>query len=238
MYKKKYYIGSNDVDQFFDLKLPSFFKMMQDISTEHAELIGIGKETTLDKGLFWVITRIEIEITRMPKYLENVYLITYPGDNMRFMFPRYFRLEDEKGNCLMKASSLWMVLDRANHRISLNPFPEVKLPEEHMPDELPLPNKVVDQEGVEVEKRKVRYCDIDLNGHLNNTKYIDYIIDIHDSDFYKNHKIKHFLINYEKEIIDNNVLTLLTNNGNPEVIKGKLEDKTSFIAQIDYKDQY
>ena len=238
MYKKNYYIGSNDVDQFLDLKLPAFFRMMQDISTEHAEVIGIGKKTTLDKGFFWVITRIEMVITRMPKYLETVTLITYPGDNMRFIFPRYFRLEDEKGNCLIKASSVWMVLDKVNHRISMNPFPEVKLPEEHMDDELPMPGKVTDKEGVEVERRKVRYCDIDLNGHLNNTKYIDYIIDIHDSSFYKNHKIKHFLINYEKEIVDNNVLTLLTDNSNPETIKGKLEDKTSFIACIDYEDHY
>ena len=43
MYQKKYYIGSNDVDQFLDLKLPSFFKLMQDIATEHAEVLDIGK---------------------------------------------------------------------------------------------------------------------------------------------------------------------------------------------------
>ena len=239
MYKKSYYIGSNDVDKFLDLKLPSLFKMMQDISTEHAEVIGIGKENTINKGMFWVITRMEVDIIRMPKYLDTVHLITYPGDNMRFIFPRYFRLEDEQGNCLIRASSVWMVLDKSNHRINMNPFPEVKLPEEHMNDELKMPEKAKDDSNLnEVENRKVRYSDIDLNGHLNNTKYIDYIMDIHDSDFYANHKIKHFLINYEKEIVDNNVLTLLTNNDSPEVIKGKLEDKTSFIANITYGEKY
>lgn len=238
MYTKKYYIGSNDVDKFLDLKLPSFFKMMQDISTEHAEVIGIGKENTLDKGMFWVITRIEIMITRMPKYLETVSLTTYPGDNLRFIFPRYFRLEDEKGNCLIKASSIWMVLNKEKHRIEMNPFPGFKIPEEHMEDELHTPDKAINVDGEEVENRKVRYSDVDLNGHLNNTKYIDYIIDIHDSEFYKDHKIKHFLINYEKEIVDNDVLTLLTDHGNPEVVKGKLGDKTSFIANIDYEEHY
>ena len=239
MYKKSYYIGSNDVDKFLDLKLPAFFRMMQDISTEHAEVIGIGKENTLSKGMFWVITRIELDIIRMPKYLETVHLITYPGDNMRFIFPRYFRLEDEKGNCLIRASSIWMVLDKSTHRINMNPFPGTTLPEEHMDDELPKPEKAIDSDDLmEVEKRKVRYSDIDLNGHLNNTKYIDYIMDAHDSDFYENHKIKHFLINYEKEIVDNNVLTLLTNKQNPEIIKGKLEDKTSFIANITYGEKY
>ena len=90
MYEKKYYIGSNDVDQFLDLKLPSFFRMMQDISTEHAEVLHIGKADTLDKNLYWVITRIELDIIQMPKYLDTVTLKTYPGDDMRFIFPRYF----------------------------------------------------------------------------------------------------------------------------------------------------
>ena len=62
MYAKKLLIGSNDVDQFLELKLSSFFKMMQDIATEHAEELDIGKKQTIDKGFYWVITRFSIDI--------------------------------------------------------------------------------------------------------------------------------------------------------------------------------
>lgn len=235
MYQKKYYIGSNDVDQFLELKLPSFFKMMQDIATEHAEVLNIGKANTIDKNLYWVITRIELDILKMPKYLQNVVLKTYPGDDMRFIFPRYFQLEDEKGNILIKASSTWMVLSRETHKICLNPFNGFKAPTEHLKDEQPLPNKCLLDDNLSlVETRKVRYSDIDLNGHLNNTKYIDYIVDIHDSDFYKQHRIKHFLINYEKELKDNNILSIYSNNDNPEYIKGDMEG-TSFIVNLTYE---
>ena len=141
MYIKKYLIGSNDVDQFLELKLPSFFKMMQDAATEHAEEFNIGKANTIDKGLYWVITRIEIDIIDMPKYLQTVTMKTYPGDDMRFIFPRYFQLEDEKGKVLIKASSTWMVLSHETHRICLNPFPGFKSPTEHMDGEQPLPAK-------------------------------------------------------------------------------------------------
>ena len=233
MYTKNYYIGSNDVDQFLDLKLPSFFRMMQDIATEHAEVLNIGKANTIDKGLYWVITRIEIEIIEMPKYLQTVTLKTYPGDDLRFIFPRYFQLEDEKGKILIKASSTWAVLSRETHRVCLNPFPGLKAPTEHMEGELALPNKCLTGEYSLVETRKVRYSDIDLNGHLNNTKYIDYIVDIHDSDFYKKNKIKHFLINYEKELKDNNEVSIFSNNSNPEYIKGEV-DGVSFTVNITY----
>ena len=41
-------------------------------------------------------------------------------------------------------------------------------------DQLPLADKVEHVEDLSfVEERKVRYNDIDLNGHLNNTKYIE-----------------------------------------------------------------
>ena len=237
MYEKDYYIGSNDVDQFLELKLPSFFRMMQDVSTEHAEVLGIGKADTIDKGMYWVITRIELDIKRMPNYLETVKLVTYPGDNMRFMFPRYFTLTDQKGDVLIRASTMWIVLDKETHKICLNPFDKDKtFPEYHTEGELPLPAKAVAASDVkEVERRKVRYSDIDLNGHLNNTKYIDYIVDIHDSAFYKENRITHFLINYEKELKDNDVLTLLKNNDNPECIIGKIDDATALTVNIHYQ---
>ena len=234
MYQKKYLIGSNDIDQFLELKLPSLFKMMQEISTEHAEVLNIGKANTLDKGMFWVITRMEVEIIIPPKYLQNVVLTTYPGDDLRFIFPRYFLLEDEKGNTLVKASSTWMVLNRNTHTVVLNPFNGYKCTPEHKEGELALPRKVVSGDASLVETRKVRYSDIDLNGHLNNTKYIDYILDLHDSDFYKKNRIKHFLINYEKELMDNDILSLFSGNKNPEYIKGEV-DKTAFEVNISYE---
>ena len=72
------------------------------------------------------------------------------------------------------------------------------MPTEHLVGEQPLPGKCETGDYQLVETRKVRYSDIDLNGHLNNTKYIDYIVDIHDSDFYKKglQKMKRVLNNY------------------------------------------
>ena len=237
MYAKKLLIGSNDVDQFLELKLSSFFKMMQDIATEHAEELDIGKKQTIDKGLYWVITRFSIDIINMPKYLENVTLKTYPGNNMRFVFPRYFLLEDKDGHPLIKVSSVWMVLRKDNHQPCLNPFDGRIFPEEHLPDELPLPSKCSGEASSLIETRKVRYSDIDLNGHLNNTKYIDYIIDIHDSEFYKKNRIRHFLINYDKELMDNDSLSLFSNLDNPEVIKGVVNDKPAFMVNITYTER-
>ena len=57
MYEKKYHIGTSDVDMNLELRLSSLFLMMQDVATEHAELLGVGMSETIGKGQFWVITR-------------------------------------------------------------------------------------------------------------------------------------------------------------------------------------
>ena len=237
MYKKEYYIGSNDVDRFLELKLSSFFKLMQDIATEHAEVLDIGKSQTIDKGLYWVITRIELDIIKMPKYLETVVLKTYPGDDLKFIFPRYFQLEDLKGHVLIRASSTWMVLNKESHRPSLNPFNGKRIPPEHYEGELNMPSKCISSDVSLVETRKVRYSDVDLNGHLNNTKYIDYILDVHDSEFYKKNRISHFVINYDKELMDNNLFNLYSNSSNPEYIKGEIDSATAFEVNIAYQNR-
>ena len=117
MYTKEYLIGSNDVDQFLELKLPSFFKMMQEVATEHVETLGVGINDISFQNLYWVITRVELDIIRMPKYGQRVFLTTYPGDDMRFIFPRYFLLEDESKKPLIKVSSIWMVLRKENDSV-------------------------------------------------------------------------------------------------------------------------
>ena len=235
MYSKKYYIGTSDVDQFLDLKLSSLFVFMQDVATEHAEQLGIGKAVTLDRGLFWVITRYAVTIIRMPKYLDTVVMKTYPGDDMKFLFPRYFQLESESGEVLVKASSIWAVVEKATRHASINPFNGMILPSEHYEGEEPLPKKIRLEELSLLEERKVRYTETDLNGHLNNTKYIEFIVDMHDKDFYSQNKFKHLDINYEKEILAGSTVSLYTNNGNPECICGKVDGANSFEALIEYQ---
>lgn len=234
MLSKKYYINSNDVDQFYDLKISSFFKMMQEVASQNAEELGIGHVQTNSKNLIWVITRFLVKIHKLPKYQEIVTLKTYPGKTIKFIFPRYFVLEDENGNKLIEASSTWLVLYNETRKVCISPF-DKDIEGEDQVDQLPLADKVEHVEDLSfVEERKVRYNDIDLNGHLNNTKYIEYILDIHDSNFYKEHEIKEILINYNHELKNNDLVSIYSNKQNPEIIKGNIGETNSFDVKVTY----
>ena len=238
MYQEKIFINSNDVDDHCDLKISTIFKYLQQVSTNHAELLGIGKEETLRRGEFWVITRMKVIIHQMPKMLDTLTVTTHPGEKVMFIFPRYYQIYNEKGELVISASSSWALLDINTHKIKVKPFEDdFILPFEKLDEDISLPEKINPDQLIIVDERKVRYSDIDLNGHLNNTKYIDYIIDTHDSDFYQKHRVKEILINYEKEIKNNDNVVIYSNKSFPEIIAGSVNDQHSFIAQIEYEER-
>jgi len=236
MYTKKYKLMVTDVDPYFDLKMSALLQILQDVATEHAELLNIGKANTIDKNMYWVITRYSLTIHQMPKYLQDIVVETYPGDDMKFIFPRYFNIKDEEENLLITISSSWCVLSKDTHRVSLNPFDGRVMEGEHTPNEEPLPTKISVPENLEkVDSRKVRYNDIDLNSHLNNTRYAEFLIDLHDMDFYKDHQISHMEVNFNKEAMLNDRINFYSNNGNPEYLSGRVNDVEIFNAVIKYK---
>ena len=237
MYQEKVFVNSNDVDDHYELKISTIFKYLQQVSTNHAELLGVGKKDTVDKGMFWVITRMRVVIHKMPKMLETLTVTTHPGETMLFIFPRFYEIYNEQGELVISASSSWALLDNETHKVKMKPFDDgFSIPWKKDDRDIPLPEKVSINGDIElVESRKVRYSDIDLNGHLNNTKYIDYIIDIHDSNFYNKHQVKEILINYEKEIKDCDEVKLYSNNSIPEIIIGDVENTHCFLAKIIYE---
>ena len=235
IYQEKIFINSNDVDDHYDLKISTIFKYLQQVSTNHSELLGIGMKTTVDQGMFWVITRMHVKILKMPHMLETLTVTTHPGDLMMFIFPRYYEIYNETGELVIVASSAWVLLDNNTHKVVTKPYGDgFEYKGISLPEDLSLPGRVAAENLTKVEDRLVRYNDIDLNGHLNNTKYIDYIIDTHDIYFYKKYRVNEILINYEKEIKNGDSVTLFTDGNMPEIIVGDVNGNHSFSAKVTY----
>ena len=233
----EHFIESTEVDKFLELKMSTLFSLMQECATQQLEDFDMGKATTVDVGIYWVITRYSVDIVRMPRYLETVRISTYFKKASKFMFQRNFVILDAKGQTIIRASSTWCVLNKSNHSINFDPFPGKEVPTYSLDGELPSPEKVGDTESQVIDSRKVRYTDLDLHGHVSNTKYIDYIVDSHDGDFYDKHRISRFEINYEKEFMSNDSFEVLSNSASPETIYIKVSDKTITKTKLTYSNR-
>lgn len=235
MFKEKVLIASTDVDSNYELRLSNLFKILQLVASNHVHTLKVGHEELLAHNLLWVLIRMEVKIIRTPKLDEEILVTTHPGDQKSFIFPRYFQIYDKKGNLIINVSSMWALIDKTTRKVVLKPADLVSLKGETNKEDMPLPEKVIGDASNLVETRRVRYTDIDLNGHLNNTSYIEYIINTHDNEFYKNNRIKRILINYDKEIRPTDAVDIYTNGNIPEIIKGKVGEINNFTAEIEYE---
>lgn len=237
MFTEKIKVNSNDVDCLSELKLSSLFKYLQQVATDHVYTLELSHNDLLNKfNLLWVILRMEVRIIRTPKLDEELTLSTHPGDQKAFIFPRFFQAYDKDGKLVITASSIWTVIDATTRKVSMKPEGIVVLGEE-CKDDIEFPIKINGEASSLVDTRTVRYSDIDMNGHLNNTQYIEYILDTHNSEFYKRHRIYSIIVNYDKEIKDGDVVALYSNNKKPEIIKGLSNNVNSFMVQLEYEER-
>ena len=241
MYKEKIKITSVDVDGNLNLKMPSIFKFFQQVSSNHSEILGVGKKDTIDKNMCWVITRFKVVVYEYPKLNDEIVVSTHPGETMKFLFPRYYQIYSKKGKLLVSACAIWLILNQETRRVVAKPFGNNVFKAERSKDDIAVPESI-NLDGFElneVEKRLVRYNDTDLNGHLNNTKYVVYILDVFDRDFHNSHELKEIQINYEKEIREKQTVTLLKSdkdNKEPvQIVRGLIEEGTSFTSKLVFK---
>ena len=173
VYREELLLRSKDVDMFRRLRTSELFRLLQEASIRHTEQLGMGRDKTLDKGILWVLLMQRAEIARMPEYDEQIVLKSWPGKTMHLLFPRYYSLETAAGEPLLKASALWSLVDQKTRKVV---FPEkygVVIDGVVTGEEIAMPGAVAKSDCGSERDFTVPYSFVDLNGHMNNTRYFD-----------------------------------------------------------------
>ena len=234
MYKEKFVVQKDEVDSFGEIRISKLMWHMQNVAGEHAIKLKIDRDILMKDNSIWVVVRYDMKINRLPKLKEKYIITTHPGETKGFMFPRFFQVYDKHGNLLVNISSTWVVVNFDTRRIILRPFKDINLPVEHDPNDLELPAKINEEATNLVCKRLTKESELDINIHINNTFYYDYVLSIHDEAFYQENRVSRILLNYEKEITHPSEIEIYSSKNNPEVIIGKVDGNPSFLAKVEY----
>ena len=172
-YVQNYRIAYSDTDVRQRLRLSRLFTLLQEAATDHAALLGAGREKTLDRGILWIVTLQQAVIRRMPVYDEPMQIVTWPGKPKHLLFPRYYRVVDEQKNVLIEASSLWVLMDRNTRKAVFPEQYDIAVPGMQTGWEIALPRAPQAPLTDETTVFTVPYSYVDQNGHMNNTRYFD-----------------------------------------------------------------
>ena len=235
MFSKSFIISNNDVDKRFKLKISAIFRYFQDIALLATEDLGVDSISLSKRNIDWVITRMSLDVRRLPDCDEKITVTTYPGKDMAMLYPRYFFITDSKGEVIIRSASIWALIDNISRKVIVDRDVISKLPGESAEDQLPLPEKLsIPEETRFIEKRTIHYSDLDFNSHMNNVRYVELLMDAHDSEFYDSHRLSFLTLNYMKEIKEKEAVDIYTDTSNPETIVVKTNGNVAFVGKASF----
>ncbi len=168
-----------EVDAGGRLALEHLCNYMQQIAGQHAEKLGVGFGRLHEIGLTWVLARWQVSVDgQLPEAGQEVILETWPSSVERLQCRREFILRDAAGELLARGGSWWVVVNTTTFRLERVPALVMDVyagPSEFALEDLALRLPQV-KAGQNAMSAAVRWSDIDVNQHVNNANYLDWVL--------------------------------------------------------------
>ena len=199
IHERTYILEATDVNSADRLKNSRLLAIMQEIAGEHSALLGADRSALEERKLFWAVIRHRVQITRLPQSGESIRVCTWPMPTTRTAYPRATVAYDADGNELFRGISLWILMDMTTRAMVLPGKSGVEVAGSLQGNELTLPGSLLPQKLPNREDRTVRFSDLDLNGHMNNCRYMEWVDDLLPAEFHRTHSPKQLLVCYLSE---------------------------------------
>lgn len=240
-YEETFTVDSRDIDGQYRCRPSAILGYLQEAATAHACELHVSREETLEKyNCFWMLARIWCRLDRPLTWKEPVTVRTCHRGGKGASVYRDFDLFVD-GVPVGEAVSTWVLADRNTRKLfrmsQLVEFTNttggeysktITLSRIHMPEEME-----------EEERRRMHYSDTDVNGHVNNTRYADFVCDAaHLEKLGNDRYLSEFQLDYTGECLPGEEITLLTGAWEgKEYVKGvDREGKPRFDAALTFAD--
>lgn len=155
---------------------------LQETAANHARHLGFSIYDLAPQQLTWVLLRLRISLTTFPRWQDTVHIETWPAAlDSRFAY-RDWLLFDQNRQLVGKATSTWIMI----HLKTRRPVPPPqRILHFHPPDR---PRVFTDNQWPRIKPPqaakplgeqpiRVLRSDIDMNQHVNSTRYVDWALD-------------------------------------------------------------
>lgn len=204
-YSKKFKVNISDANFTKKIKPSRIFECFQEVAAEHACKLGVGLDQMQSKySIAWVLVKMRADISKYPELNEEFTVHTWYHPPGGMQFRRDFYLKDSYGTIIGKAVSVWVVVDVKTHKL--------KKPEESFLEYFidPINENSIDcrlgkinpkGESRELYKVYIGCSQTDVNGHVNNSEYINFVTDCLSMDEQNSLQIKSLRISFRDEAL-------------------------------------
>jgi len=207
-YQMKMKIPFDMADMNGHIKLPDVILLSLQVSGMQSIELGVSDKTILeDYNLVWIITDYDIEVARLPHFAEEITIETEALSYNRLFCYRRFTIYDEAGQELIHMMVTFVLMDRDSRKVHAVE-PEIVAPYQSDFDKKLIRGPKYESLNEPISKDyHVRFYDLDMNGHVNNSKYLDWIFEVMGADFLTQYIPKKINLKYVKEVRPGGVIT-------------------------------
>ena len=179
MYQIENRIRYSETDENGFLTMTGIINYFQDCSIFHSEDCNVGVDWLRERHRAWMLSSWRIIADRCPKFGERVWVSTWPYAFKGIYGYRNFAIQDDKGNYLVRANSIWFLMDTdtmlpvrvKTEDVAAYGQEEPPLEMGDAPRKIQIPPEAAD--FTEGEAVLITRHYIDTNHHVNNAQYVE-----------------------------------------------------------------
>ncbi|MBD5226037.1 MAG: acyl-[acyl-carrier-protein] thioesterase [Bacteroidales bacterium] len=201
IFERTYFLTPAECNPQGRMPITLLINRLIEVATLHANDVGIGYAYLVTRHETWVLSRVGVEMTRYPGVNENYTIRTWMTGINRLFSDRDYEILDGTGKTIGWARTVWAVLDTETRQATdLSHMYHIRelFPGDITCQAAPL-TRLRPLTGYTTIPYRFTYCDLDVNRHVNSSRYIELLLNCWSLDFHDRNRLTRFEINYIHE---------------------------------------
>ncbi|OAY82927.1 palmitoyl-acyl carrier protein thioesterase, chloroplastic-like isoform X2 [Ananas comosus] len=235
VFRQNFSIRSYEIGADQTASIETLMNHLQETALNHvrsAGLLGDGFGATPEmtkRNLIWVVSKIQVIVDHYPSWGDIVEVDTWVDASGKNGMRRDWHVRDfNTGQTILKATSVWVMMDKLTRKLK-------RIPEEVLAEIGPYflgRNAIVDEDSKKLPKVRPkaeveggadktapsyvrkgltpRWGDLDVNQHVNNVKYIGWILESAPISMLEKHELASITLDYKRECRRDSTLESIT----------------------------
>ena len=218
-----------------NLRHTDLCNIMQRVAGFHAELGGVSFSDMQNYNQAWVLSRILIEIKRLPIWKDTIKVKTWINSLENSKSIRCIEIY-HNGEKIVGCETFWVAFNTTTRRPEIASISHEHFEKYDSKATLRNVEKIkIDYDMQNITTQKVVISDLDIVNHVNSFKYLEWCLNTEKLTFLLENKIKLIEMNFLKELSLNDCYTVQkTNLSNEVVYTVNSEANTNFVLKVGY----
>ncbi|EXB65585.1 Myristoyl-acyl carrier protein thioesterase [Morus notabilis] len=243
-YRQTVVIRSYEVGPDKTATMESVLNLLQETALNHVWMSGLlsdgfgATHGMMRNNLIWVVSRMQVQVDQYPIWGEIVEIDTWVGASGKNGMRRDWLIRSQAtGHVLARATSIWVMMNRKTRRLS-------KIPEEVRAEISPwliekqaikedVPEKIVkldDKAKYMNDDLKPKRSDLDMNHHVNNVKYLRWMLETIPDRILESHQLSEITLEYRRECGSSDIVQSLCQPDEDEILNNGVSQDINDIT--------